>query len=67
LTDYLFSKEAVKDGYLDDSAIKNLLRLAKINALNTTAAQRYSQELTPTLESVNIDTQALNASIPYIF
>ena len=67
LTDYLFSKEAVEDGYLDDSAIKNLLRLAKINALNTTAAQRYSQELTPTLESVNIDTQALNASIPYIF
>ena len=67
LTDYLFSKEAVKDGYLDDSAIKNLLRLAKINALNTTAAQRYSQELTPTLESVNIDTQALDASIPYFF
>lgn len=67
LTDYLFSKEAVKDGYLDDSAIKNLLRLAKINALNTTATQRYSQELTPTLESVNIDTQALDASIPYFF
>ena len=67
LTDYLFSKEAVEDGYLDDSAIKNLLRLAKINALNTTAAQRYSQELTPTLESFNIDTQALDASIPYFF
>ena len=67
LTDYLFFKEAVEDGYLDDSAIKNLLRLAKINALNTTAAQRYSQELTPTLESVNIDTQALDASIPYFF
>jgi len=67
LTDYLFSKEAVEDGYLDDSAIKNLLRLAKINALNTTAAQRYPQELTPTLESVNIDTQALDASIPYFF
>ena len=67
LTDYLFSKEAVEDGYLDDSAIKNLLRLAKINALNTTAAQRYSQELTPTLESFNIDTQALDTSIPYFF
>jgi len=67
LTDYLFSKEAVEDGYLDDSSIKNLLRLAKINALNTTAAQRYPQELTPTLESVNIDTQALDASIPYFF
>ena len=29
LTDYLFSKKAIQDSYLNDSAIQNLLRLLK--------------------------------------
>ena len=94
LTDYLFFEEALQDGYLNDSAIQNLLRLAKINVLNSKAVQIYTQELMgseaseetvfdtawmintrnqliqelkPSLESVKIDTHALNASIPYFF
>ena len=94
ITDYLFSEKAIQDSYLNDSAIQNLLRLAKINVLNSKAVQIYTQklmgseaseetvfdpawiintrnqliqELKPSLESVKIDTHALNASIPYIF
>ena len=94
ITDYLFSEKAIQDSYLNDSAIQNLLRLAKINVLNSKAVQIYTQKLMgseaseetvsdpawmintrnqliqklkPSLESVKIDTHALNASIPYIF
>ena len=45
ITDYLFSKKAIQDSYLNDSAIQNLLRLAKINVLNSKAVQIYTQKL----------------------
>ena len=58
LTDYLFSEKALQDSYLNDSAIQNLLRLAKINVLNSKAVQIYTQELmrSETSEETVFDT-----------
>ena len=53
LTDYLFSQKALQEGYFNDTTVQNLLRLAKINALNTHAFREYTQTLLTSEDAPN--------------